>query len=96
MPTYAYKCTNCGYEYEKFQPISAPTIDTCEKCGGEAKRMISGGAGIIFKGTGFYVTDYKNSSNGKSKSKTNEATKNNSENNKTKTENKTAKKENVA
>ena len=59
MPTYVYECEICGYKYEKFQPISADTVDKCEKCGGKAKRIITGGAGIIFKGSGFYVTDYK-------------------------------------
>jgi putative FmdB family regulatory protein len=59
MPTYVYECEVCGHRYEKFQPITADSIDECEKCGGRAKRIITGGAGIIFKGSGFYVTDYK-------------------------------------
>ena len=63
MPTYDYKCNSCGELFEYFQKITDSPIAECEKCGGKLKRLISGGAGPIFKGTGFYQTDYKN--NGK-------------------------------
>jgi|WetSurMetagenome_2_1015567.scaffolds.fasta_scaffold1442766_1 putative FmdB family regulatory protein len=59
MPTYDYRCPKCGNEFEAFQPISAPPNANCPVCGEPAKRMISTGIGVIFKGTGFYQTDYK-------------------------------------
>lgn len=60
MPTYDYKCENCGNEIEVFQSIKDAPLTKCEKCGKDTlKKMISGGAGLIFKGTGFYLTDYK-------------------------------------
>lgn len=62
MPTYDYKCSECGNLFEVFQTMSAEPIKTCPKCGGKVKRLIGAGAGPIFKGSGFYQTDYKNSS----------------------------------
>lgn len=59
MPTYHYRCRSCGHEFEEFQSITDDPITVCPKCGGETRRVISGGAGIIFKGSGFYITDYK-------------------------------------
>ncbi len=59
MPTYDYRCKNCGHEFEEFQSISADPLTTCEVCGGELNRVISGGTGLIFKGSGFYITDYR-------------------------------------
>jgi len=59
MPTYEYVCTACGHEFEAFQRISAEPLTTCPACGGRVQRKISGGAGLIFKGSGFYQTDYK-------------------------------------
>lgn len=61
MPTYEYKCSNCSYTFEIFQSIKAEPIKVCPKCKGEVKRLIGPGAGPIFKGSGFYQTDYKNS-----------------------------------
>lgn len=58
MPTYDYECQVCGKVFEVFQSMSADPIEKCE-CGGPVKRLIGGGAGIIFKGSGFYVNDYK-------------------------------------
>lgn len=60
MPTYDYKCKSCGYEFELFQPMSAEPVKVCPECKGEVKRLIGTGAGPIFKGNGFYQTDYKN------------------------------------
>ena len=57
MPTYEYRCAN-GHEFEVFQRISDKPRTKCPECGGRATRMISGGAGLIFKGSGFYITDY--------------------------------------
>jgi putative FmdB family regulatory protein len=67
MPTYQYVCEKCGHEFEKFQPISASPLTICpeDQCGkkrwskGKVKRAISAGAGLIFKGSGFYITDYR-------------------------------------
>lgn len=73
MPTYEYKCNQCGYVFELFQTMSAEPVKVCPKCKGEVKRLIGPGAGPIFKGTGFYQTDYKNSkpaSSGKGTSET--------------------------
>lgn len=59
MPTYEYECTVCGHEFEKFQSMSDEPEKTCPKCGGPVRRRIGTGAGIIFKGRGFYTTDYR-------------------------------------
>ena len=67
MPTYVYVCEKCGQQFEQFQPISAAPLEVCSKdvCQqkrwrkGKVKRAISGGAGLIFKGSGFYITDYR-------------------------------------
>ena len=60
MPTYDYICENCEYEFEQFQNITAKPLHTCPKCGKrKLKRLIGAGAGVIFKGPGFYQTDYR-------------------------------------
>lgn len=67
MPTYEYVCTKCGHEFEKFQSMLDKPLTTCLKdaCGqkkwgrGPVKRKMSAGAGLIFKGSGFYITDYR-------------------------------------
>ncbi|HEX9934870.1 MAG TPA: FmdB family zinc ribbon protein [bacterium] len=59
MPAYDYRCEQCGNEFEAFQRITEEPLSACPKCGGRVKRLISTGVGLIFKGTGFYVTDYK-------------------------------------
>jgi putative FmdB family regulatory protein len=58
MPTYEYRCTSCGAEFEKFQRMSDEPVADCPACGTAAQRKISGGAGLVFKGSGFYITDY--------------------------------------
>jgi putative FmdB family regulatory protein len=63
MPTYEYSCENCGERLEKFQSIKAKPVRKCPECGKLAlKRLIGSGAGIIFKGSGFYQTDYRSES----------------------------------
>jgi putative FmdB family regulatory protein len=63
MPTYEYQCDACGERFEKFQSITAPAIKKCPKCGkNKVRRLISAGAGILFKGSGFYITDYRDKS----------------------------------
>ena len=59
MPTYDYKCPKCGTKFERFQKITSKPELPCPKCGTTAPRLISGGSGIVFKGSGFYETDYK-------------------------------------
>lgn len=61
MPTYEYCCKECGHEFEAFQTISEPPVEKCPLCNGKVKRIISGGAGLIFKGSGFYITDHRSS-----------------------------------
>ena len=59
MPTYDYKCLECDIQFEKFQGITAPPLEECPECNGKVKRLIGAGAGLIFKGSGFYITDYR-------------------------------------
>ena len=63
MPTYDYICLSCGNNFEMFQNMTEKHLSSCPECGGKVKRLIGAGAGPIFKGSGFYQTDYKNSSN---------------------------------
>ncbi len=72
MPTYDYICNECGERFEHFQPMSSATLTTYPHCKDEdssVKRLISGGSGLIFKGSGFYLTDYKDSQKEKNKNK---------------------------
>ena len=63
MPTYEYECSACGERFERFQPITAAPIRTCPACGKrKVRRLIGAGAGVIFKGSGFYQTDYRSAS----------------------------------
>ena len=86
MPTYDYLCKECGYRFEYFQTMSSPalkTISNCKNCKQQdcnVERIISGGSGLIFKGSGFYLTDYKN--------KKSDSKKSNSEKSETKSEKK--------
>lgn len=66
MPTYEYRCKECGHQFEEFQSITAEPIKECPACHGKVERLISGGTGLIFKGSGFYITDYQRNSNGAS------------------------------
>ncbi len=59
MPTYEYECTECGHCFEVFQSITAEPVKKCPKCNGYVRKLIGTGVGIIFKGSGFYSTDYK-------------------------------------
>jgi len=61
MPTYQYRCNDCEYEFEEFQSMTEPPITVCPQCKGHTRRLISGGAGFLFKGSGFYITDYRSS-----------------------------------
>ncbi len=65
MPTYDYECKSCGHSFEAFQSIMDPPLKKCPECGKAVRRLIGGGAGIIFKGSGFYVTDSRRSSSTK-------------------------------
>ena len=70
MPTYEYECKSCGHGFEVFQAMSDPPLKTCSKCGKEVRRLIFGGTGVIFKGSGFYATDKNKSVADKDKSGT--------------------------
>jgi len=60
MPTYEYVCEACGHDFERFQKISADPVRKCPECGRrKVRRRISGGGGLVFKGPGFYATDYR-------------------------------------
>lgn len=68
MPTYGYRCDTCGVEFEQFQRITEPPLTECPQCGGSVRRLLYP-VGILFKGPGFHITDYRkpdNSSGGKS------------------------------
>jgi putative FmdB family regulatory protein len=64
MPTYEYECEKCGLVFEEFQSINAEPLKKCPKegCSGTVKRLFSAGAGFLFKGSGFYITDYRSDS----------------------------------
>lgn len=75
MPVYEYRCKKCGHEFERVQKMSEPPVRRCERCGGSVSKLISA-SGIMFKGTGWYVTDYsqkmkekKTKTNGEKKTK---------------------------
>ena len=73
MPTYEYECTACSHRFERFQSITAKPVRTCPECGKrKVRRLIGPGAAVIFKGSGFYQTDYR-SSDYKSKAKAEKA-----------------------
>ena len=59
MPTYEYQCLKCKKKFDALQSMSAAPLKKCIHCSGKVERLISAGAGLIFKGTGFYITDYK-------------------------------------
>jgi putative FmdB family regulatory protein len=62
MPTYEYRCPSCGNEFEKFQRMSDEPVAECPSCGAGSQRRLSAGAGLLFKGSGFYITDYRSDS----------------------------------
>jgi putative FmdB family regulatory protein len=62
VPTYEYRCKSCAHIFERFQPMTAKPLRRCPRCGKAVERLIGTGAGIIFKGSGFYATDYRSES----------------------------------
>ena len=63
MPTYEYQCQNCDYLFEEYQSITAQRLKKCPECKKmKLQRLIGGGGGLIFKGSGFYITDYRSDS----------------------------------
>lgn len=69
MPTYQYRCSHCGHEFEEYQSIVDDPVDKCPECSQKPERIISGGAGFLFKGSGFYITDYRSDNYKKAASK---------------------------
>ncbi|MCK4752992.1 MAG: zinc ribbon domain-containing protein [Planctomycetes bacterium] len=70
MPTYEYICESCGHEFEQLQSITARPLRKCSECGkNQLRRLIGSGAGVIFKGSGFYQTDYRSESYTQAKNK---------------------------
>ena len=65
MPTYNYYCSDCETHFSYFQQMNEIAKSICEECDGEINRVITGGTGLIFKGSGFYLTDYKNDTKSK-------------------------------
>ena len=61
MPTYDYECDKCKHKFEAFQLMTAKLLKKCPECGGKITRLLGSGGGVIFKGSGFYQTDYKKS-----------------------------------
>ena len=66
MPTYEYECTHCGHVFDAFQKITDKPLEKCPKCSNKLRRLIGAGSGIIFKGSGFYTTDYRKKSKNES------------------------------
>src|SRR5262245_18784207 len=62
MPTYEYRCKKCGHQFERFHSISDDSPKRCPKCRSKSVRVPAGGAGLLFKGSGFYITDYRSKS----------------------------------
>ncbi len=69
MPTYEYQCTKCDHQFDYFQSMNDAPLKKCPKCKSKVERLISGGTGLIFKGSGFYINDYARSEDYKKKSK---------------------------
>ena len=69
MPTYEYECQKCGHRFEEFQSMKDAPLQKCPKCKGKVKRLIGAGAGLLFKGSGFYITDYRSSGYSEKKKK---------------------------
>ncbi|MEE9584127.1 MAG: zinc ribbon domain-containing protein [Candidatus Brocadiales bacterium] len=69
MPTYEYECKDCGNVFERFESITAGNVKKCPECGNKATRIIGAGSAIIFKGSGFYQTDYRSKEYNQQKAK---------------------------
>ena len=76
MPTYDYFCEKCQNTFEYFQSMSDSPVEKCPKCNNKVRRLISGGSGLIFKGSGFYLTDYVQKKEKKSSSENKKKTDN--------------------
>ncbi|HDP98038.1 MAG TPA: zinc ribbon domain-containing protein [bacterium] len=90
MPTYDYICDDCGHQFEKFQSITSEPLTTCPKCQGKLRRLIGSGNGFIFKGHGFYSTDYRSEKYRNDKKKTEGSTSKGSDSSSNKTDKKVA------
>jgi putative FmdB family regulatory protein len=91
MPTYDYRCDSCGYRFEEIQSIKAEPLRTCPECKQESlRRLLGTGAGLIFKGSGFYITDYKKNGNGREEKSADKKEKESSKDSKSDSSNKTS------
>lgn len=72
MPIYEYRCLSCEHTFEKFQSVNDPAVESCPACGGRVKKVLYP-AGLIFKGSGFYITDSRKDTGKKEESKANES-----------------------
>ena len=81
MPNYDYECQDCNHVFEVFQQMTDERLTECPECRGKIERLIGGGAGIIFKGSGFYVNDYKKDNKATNKDTTKTDAKSTSKNN---------------
>jgi putative FmdB family regulatory protein len=87
MPTYEYACEACDHRFEQFQSITEAPVRKCPECGRrKVQRLISGGAGFLFKGSGFYITDYRSENYKKAEKKETEGAKSKTEGDKSKTD----------
>ena len=73
MPTYEYECTSCKHTFDAFQSMTDDPLEKCPKCGKKLRRLIGGGMGIFFKGSGFYSTDNRSGGNGSKSDNTSSA-----------------------
>ena len=84
MPTYSYECDNCGHKFDLFQKITAEPVKICPECHNDTvRRLIGAGAGLIFKGSGFYITDYRSKDYKEKSKKEHESTSSKSKSSKT-------------
>ena len=93
MPTYEYRCNDCDHTFEEFQSITSDPLDACPVCNGTPRRLIGAGGGLIFKGSGFYITDYRSKSyQDKAKAESSNSSSSNSESKNSESKNSESKK----
>lgn len=96
MPTYEYECTSCGHTFDQFQVMTAEPLKKCPKCKKKVRRLLGAGGGLIFKGSGFYSTDYRSPTYSEKANKDKESASAKTESTPAKTESAPAKTESAA